>query len=89
MSEREAGDLAAAIRRMIRALVRRAGAGDVIALEELGKLEKQAGYYLGEGVRAFRAFEPAHNAEPFSWQAVADAIGTSRQNAYQRFGRET
>lgn len=89
MAERESSDLAGAIRRCIRALVRRAGDGDVIALEELAKLEKQAGYYLGEGVRAFRAFEPAHGAEPFSWQAVAEAIGSTRQNAYQRFGRET
>lgn len=85
----EATDLAGAARRMLRALVRRAGEGDVFALEELGKLEHEIPDLLGAAARGFRAFEPTYGAERFSWADVAAALGTTRQNAFQRFGRET
>lgn len=76
--EREAPEVGAMVRRMVRALVRRAAAGDTLALEELAALEDLlptavtvAGHLMrGEG--------------RYSWTDVAEVTGTSRQAAHKR-----
>jgi hypothetical protein len=73
----------------MRALARRAGEGDVEALEQLAQLEHIAAEQLGAAVAGFRAFTPAHGAEPYSWTDVGLALGTTRQAAQQRFHNAT
>jgi hypothetical protein len=66
---------------MTDALVRRAAAGDLLALEELAALES----YVAEAVR--RAGRAAHDGPAaYSWTEVAGALGVTRQAARQRFG---
>lgn len=66
------------ITRVLRALARRAGEGDVEALEELAALQTVMVEQLGAGVAGYRAV--GH-----SWADIGLALGTSRQNAQQRF----
>lgn len=80
--EYEATDLEAAAVRMMRALVRRAGDGELEALEALRDLQVLSGGMLQEGVRAYRE-GPAEA----SWAAIGEVLGTSRQNAQIRFGK--
>lgn len=77
---REAPELGAACRRMMRALVRRAGAGDIEALAELWKLEADALIATGHAARS------AHDGAGYSWSEIGRAVGTSAQNAHQRWG---
>lgn len=75
----EAPDMGAMATRVLRALARRAGEGDVEALEELASLTNTMTEQLGAGVAGYRAM--GH-----SWADIGLALGTSRQNAQQRFG---
>ena len=84
----EAPDLAAAVARFLRALVRRAGNGDSEAVEALNSIHQATGQALTDGVRAWRDFAPAYGSQPYSWTDVARPLGISRQAAQQRFGRE-
>lgn len=86
--EVEASELAGAVQRFLRALVRRAGEGDSEAVEALNAVHQATGQALTDGVRAWRAFQPAHNAPAYSWTDVASLLGITRQAAQQRFGRE-
>lgn len=67
------------ITRMLRALARRAGEGDVEALEELAGLQAILHEQLGAGIAGYRA-------QGHSWADVALTLGSSRQAAQQRFG---
>lgn len=88
MPEREAIEVRDAARRMMRALVRRAGEGDETALESLADLQLQAHIYLRAGVNAYRAWQPAHGAPSPSWRDVGNLLGVTRQTAQERFGKE-
>lgn len=88
MGRHEARDLQGAIQRMMKALVNRAREGDEEAVMVLGTLEKQASGYLTDGVTAWRAFTPAHNAPRNSWTDVGRLLGVTRQSAQERFSRE-
>lgn len=74
---RESDQLGAMVRRMFRALVRRSGEGDLIALEELAALRADVDQALADAARQM------HDGVGYSWQMIGDAIGTSRQNAQQ------
>lgn len=80
MSQRkhEAPEIGAMTNRMMRALARRAAEGDLEAVEQLAELQTK----LTEHLRA--AAQGAH-AFGYSWTEIADATGTSRQAARQRF----
>lgn len=80
MSGREAPELAAACIRMMRALARRAGDGELEALEALGQLQHTLQAQLGAAVAGYRE-GPAQA----SWTAIGEALGTTRQAAQQRF----
>lgn len=76
----EAPAMGGMLRRCVRAMVRRAGEGDVEALEELLKLE-------GELAAAIREAGAAMHDRGFSYAYLADAAGISRQAAHKRFAR--
>lgn len=78
--EREAPELAAAAIRMMRALARRAGDGELEALEALATLQDVAGMQLGAAVAGYRE-GPAEA----SWTTVGEILGMSRQSAHERF----
>lgn len=82
VSEREAPELGAACIRMMRALARRAGQGELEALEQLAFLQDSLQLQLGAAVAGYRA-GPAEA----SWQAVGEILGITRQSAQGRFGR--
>lgn len=82
--EREAPEVAAAAIRMMRALARRAGNGELEALEALSALQDSVQLQLGAAVAGYRE-GPAQA----SWTDIGTILGTSRQNAQQRFGSAT
>lgn len=79
MSRHEARDVAQAARRMIRALVRRAGTGDTEALRELVETQR----VLAEAIQAAGA--AAYATGHYSYADLAGELGISRQAARQRF----
>lgn len=84
---REAPEIGAACARMMRALARRAGDGELEALEQLARLQVDLQHQLGAAVAGYRAFQPAHGAAPYSWADVGRILGVTRQSAYERFHR--
>lgn len=81
--DREASELEAMIRRMHRALVRRAAGGDTTALEALARLERVA------SSATTVALSRAHTSGGgfYSWGELADVTGSTRQAVQQRVGR--
>lgn len=75
----ESPELASAARRFARALAGRAAEGDDIALEQLVEVRDAVDAALGDAARAMHGFG-------YSWTEIGDRLGTSRQNARQRFG---
>lgn len=86
MRKHESRDLYAAVNRFLQALVRRAAEGDENAVIVLAALEDRTREALHDGVTAWRAFTPAHNAPPNSWTDVGKLLGVTRQSAQGRFG---
>jgi hypothetical protein len=82
--EREAPELAAASIRMMRALARRAGDGELEALEALVTLQDAVQLQLGAAVAGYRE-GPAQA----SWTTVAEVLGITRQSAHERFRMAT
>lgn len=82
MSQRrhEAPSLGKAISRMLRSLVDRAAEGDTEAIEELQRLQAQAGTLLRFAVRR------AHDEAGYSWTDLGRVLGTTRQAAAQLAG---
>jgi hypothetical protein len=77
----ETPEYAGFARRILRAMGRRVGAGDIAALPELVALRDELDAVIGESVAALRS-EP----HCYSWQEIADRLGVSRQAAQQRWG---
>lgn len=77
---REAPELGAFVNRMFRALVRRAGAGGLEAVEVLASLSRSCQAATKEAAEA--AWRSG-----YSYTQLGDALGVSRQAARQRFGR--
>ena len=82
MSNYEAPQIEQMMIRMMRALVKRAGDGELEALEALANLEHQAGLRLKDAVHAYREGPAAA-----SWTDIGRIMGTSRQTAHERFGK--
>lgn len=68
--------------RVIRALVRRAEAGDREALEQLAMVEVFAGNAVGEALTLMQAAKDEGPA--YSWAELGDVLGITRQSAQQR-----
>lgn len=79
--EREASDLGGMSRRVFRALVRRAGDGDVEALRELVALQDQLREAITDAGAAMHDFG-------FSFTYLAAETGVTRQAARKRYGRQ-
>lgn len=77
---RESPEVGAMVRRMVRALVRRAAEGDTLALEELATLEDLVP--VAVTVAGHRMHTSAGGY--YSWSEVAAATGVTRQAAHQR-----
>lgn len=80
MSRYEAPAMGGMLRRCVRAMVRRAGEGDVEALEELLRLEVELAAAIREA--GAQLHDRGH-----SYAYLAAATGTSRQAAHKRFTR--
>jgi hypothetical protein len=79
--EVENPEFAAFIRRVLRAYARRAGAGDLDALADLGRLREELDGHMTDVVAALR------NDWAYSWKEIAGALGISRQAAQQRWAK--
>jgi hypothetical protein len=78
----DAPRLSGAVRRMLRALVRRAGAGELEAVEQLRLLAIEATEYYSAGIYA------AHTgAGAYSYGKIAAELGSSRQAIRQTVER--
>lgn len=77
--EREIPEIAGGARRMIVALGRRVGDGDPVDLLELENLRSAV-----ESAMRYAVIQ--QRGAGFSWQAIADGLGVTRQSAWQRFG---
>lgn len=84
MSDKEAPELGSACLRMMRALARRAGQGELEALEQLDHLQAALQDQLAAAVAGYRA-GPAEA----SWTAVGEILNMTRQSAQGRFGTAT
>ncbi len=79
---RSNSDFAAMLRRMIRAHGRRVAFGDETDLAELIELASAVDEAVAEAVHHL------HYTQKFSWATIAQATGTTRQNAQQRWGHK-
>ena len=68
------------VRRILRAMTRRAGAGDLDALAEVARLRDELDGHLADAVTMLRA-EPCC----YSWREIAAALGITRQTAQERW----
>ena len=79
---REAPEIGAMLRRMLRAMARRAGDGDLLALRELVELRSVIDQAIVDGARM--AHDDPHR---FSWAEIGAELGISRQAAQQLVAR--
>jgi hypothetical protein len=70
------------LRRMLRALGRRAARGDLDALTEMVELRKAIEADITEAVAGLRHYPDC----PESWLNIAVALGVSERQAYRRYG---
>lgn len=68
------------MRRLIAAMVRRVADADEPELAEMVKLRDELDAAIAQAIEGQRVMGK-------SWQAIAAATGTTRQAAYQRYGR--
>jgi hypothetical protein len=77
----EAPEIGAFLRRMARAMVRRAAAGDLEAVSVLGEVHEAIGQAVAEAAREAHGFG-------YSWTEIGRELGITRQAARQRFAGE-
>lgn len=80
----ESPELGAMIRRMVRALVRRAAEGDTEALEQLAIVERDVPMAVSVAIARMNVGEAG-----YSYTELAGVVGTTRQAARQRAVRIT
>lgn len=80
--ERECHELGSAVIRLLRALSKRAEAGDLQALNELRKIDSAV------ALEMLRAALALNREAGYSWTEVGLAAGLSKQAAHHRWGRE-
>lgn len=79
----EAADFGAMVRRMVTAYGKRVAAADVEDLAELLALDAHVRQVVASTIEELREHQEV------SWSFVAEAAGTSRQAAQQRWGRRS
>ena len=79
-NETETANHCQMLRRMIQSLIPRIAEGDTITLATANDLATDLNHAIAEGARQL-------NAEGYSWADIGHAVGTTRQAAYQRWGR--
>lgn len=77
----ETTEYAAMMARMMRSYGKRIANGDPSDLADAVKLQRQLDGIIRDAVTAMRA------ESGFSWQQLADELGTTRQAAQQRYGK--
>lgn len=83
--EREAPEVGAMALRVIRALVRRAEAGDWEALEQLQVIADVSGNSVGEALtRMHGDHSDGAPAVTYSWAQLGDVLGMTRQSAQEK-----
>lgn len=80
--EREAPEVAAACKRLLVALARRAGDGELEALEALAQLQGTVSEQLGVAVSGYR-----HGPAGASWADIGRILNVTRQSAHERWGQ--
>jgi hypothetical protein len=84
---REASEIALGIAAMLRSLGGRVGDGDEVDLAALHDLRAVLDEAIVDAVRGQRTqVERGVSASDASWQNIANAFGTTRSAAFQRFG---
>lgn len=78
---KENSEYAALMARLLRTYSRRVGNGDLADLADLAQFAKDADRAIGEAVDAMR------QQQGYSWTDIGNALGTTRQAAQIRFGR--
>lgn len=88
---REAMELAGMLRRMGKALVRRAAEGDLEALEALTHARAAIDDAIGDAAAALHQPCVWVRGEKvgYSWAEIGGVLGISRQAAHQQFGKRT
>lgn len=81
MSNKDTHEYMKMLSRMLRGAGRRVAAGDHSDLAELVELRTEIEAAIASGVTGLRASGD-------SWADIAEGLGTSRQAAQQRYGRE-
>ena len=71
----------------MRALVRRAAAGDWQALEELARLEREVPTAVVVAGHLMHTGERMDDGQGYSYTVLGDVLGITRQAARQRLGR--
>lgn len=69
-------------RRILRAMSRRVGTGDIAALPELVKLQTELDAFIEDAVRDLRTEEGG----AYSWAQIAGVLGVSRAAVQKRWG---
>lgn len=77
---RSNAEIAAMIRRMLRAMARRAASADPDDLAMLLAMRAELDSAIADAVAGLRA-------AGFTWESISEATGTTRQAACQRWGR--
>lgn len=83
--DREALELASFLRRMARALVRRAAAGDLDALVALVESRNAIDNAISDAARALHDWDDPGTHAGYSWSEIGRELGITRQAAQQRF----
>lgn len=83
--ERESPEIGSMVRRMIRALVRRAAVGDTEALAQLHDLANDLPGAVTVAGRLMQSGERMAGDQSYSFSELAGVLGCSRQAARQRF----
>lgn len=81
----ESPEVGAMVRRMMRALVRRAAEGDTEALEELARLERELPQAITVAGKLMASGERMPKGQSYSYTELGDVLGITRQAARQRF----
>lgn len=81
-THREAEDMGAMLARLLRAMVRRAADGDLMALRELAKLRPLLDQAMVDAAAGAHG-DPHH----FSWSEIGAELGMSRQAVQQLVAR--
>jgi uncharacterized protein with PIN domain len=78
----DTSEFGAMVARMIRAYGRRVAGADIEDLRDLMVLRATLDEVIASTVKALRS------EQEFSWAAIGEAMGTTRQAAQQRYGRQ-